>query len=67
MVEDANVAGGRKGCFGDILGGMNDELLFFFLLLVVLFNNECWFDRGDDSLLFFFLLLVILFCNCGCF
>ena len=67
MVEDANVAGRRKGCFDGILGGMNDELLFFFLLLVVLFNNECWFDRNDDSLLFFFLLLVILFCNCGAF
>lgn len=66
MVEDANVAKGKRGGCG-FLEDMDDSLLFFFLLLVVLFNNGCWYDRKDDSLLFFFLLLVIIFDGCGIF
>lgn len=67
MAEEVNVVGKKRRGFNGVLGEMDEELLFFFLLLVVLFNNDCWFDRGDDSLLFFFLLLVILFSNCDCF
>ena len=39
MVEDANVAKGKRGGCG-FLEDMDDSLLFFFLLLVVLFMGE---------------------------
>lgn len=67
MTENVNVAGRNRCGVGGIFGEADSELLFFFLLLVVLFNNDCWCNRGDDSLLFFFLLLVILFTNGWCF
>lgn len=62
MVEYANLPR-EKDCEHGGSFKVKDELLFFFLILVVLFNNECWYNRGDDTLLFFFLLLIILFDN----